>query len=153
MLLEVAPVLSFNRLFHIVFIVFRSENCEPLQILSANAYKSILSGCHWDIDMKQKCYRMPQWTCGSHGEQCPSIQNLSLAVWLFWCRHTVLVESRPFCMVLDLRLSFYCPLCYNSRAHCPLLQCLCTTSAILAGALYYFVVPSFKCEGKNSYIT
>ena len=50
--------------------------------------------------------------------------------------------------MLVLQLSFYCPLCYNSRAHCPLLQSLCTTSAILAGAHYYFVVPSFKCEGK-----
>ena len=33
---------------------------------------------------------------------------------------------------------------YNSRAHCPLLQCLRTTSAILAGAHSYFVVSSFK---------
>ena len=37
--------------------------------------------------------------------------------------------------------------CYNSTAHCPLLQCLRTTSAILAG-VYYLVVSSFKCEGK-----
>ena len=35
----------------------------------------------------------------------------------------------------DLQLSFYCPLC-------------CTTSAILAGAHSYFVISSFKCEGK-----
>ena len=42
------------------------------------------------------------------------------------------------------------PLCYNSRAHCPLLQCLCTTRAILAGANSYFVVSAFKCEGNNS---
>ena len=51
--------------------------------------------------------------------------------------------------MLDLQLSFYRPLCYN-RAHCPLLQCLNTISAILAGAHSYFVVSSFKCEGKNS---
>ena len=53
--------------------------------------------------------------------------------------------------LLDLQLSFYRPLCYNSRAHCPLLQCLRTTSAILAGAHSYFVVSSFKCEGNNSH--
>ena len=40
-------------------------------------------------------------------------------------------------------------LCYSSIANCPVLQCLCTTSAILAGAHSYFVV-SFKCEGNNS---
>ena len=39
---------------------------------------------------------------------------------------------------------------YNIRAHCPQLQCLHTTSAILAGSHSYFVVSSFKCEGKNS---
>ena len=49
-----------------------------------------------------------------------------------------------------LQLSFYHPLCYNSRANCPLLQCLCTKSGILAGTHSYFVVSSFKCEGKNS---
>ena len=61
----------------------------------------------------------------------------------------ILVESNPFFMALDLQLSFYCPLCYNSRAHCPLLQCLCTRSAILADAHTYFVVSSFKREGKK----
>ena len=30
------------------------------------------------------------------------------------------------------RMSFYRPLCYNSRVHCPLLQCLRTANAILA---------------------
>ena len=30
------------------------------------------------------------------------------------------------------------------------MQCLHTTSAILAGAHSYFVVSSFKCEGNNS---
>ena len=33
-----------------------------------------------------------------------------------------LVESHPFCTTLHLQLSFYRPLCYNCRAHCPLLQ-------------------------------
>ena len=56
--------------------------------------------------------------------------------------------SIPFYTMLDLQLNFYSPLCYNSRAHCPLLQCLRTTSAILAGVLSYFVVTSFKREGK-----
>ena len=58
--------------------------------------------------------------------------------------------SIPFCKILDLQPSFYCPLCYNSRAHCPLMQCLHTASAILAGAYFYFVVSAFKCKGKNS---
>ena len=58
--------------------------------------------------------------------------------------------SIPFCTTLDLQLSFYRSLCYNSRDHCPLLQCLRTTSAILAGAQPYFVVSLFKCEGENS---
>ena len=48
--------------------------------------------------------------------------------------------------MLDLQLSFYRFLCYNSGAHCPLLQCLFTTNAILAGAHSYFVV--FKSEKK-----
>ena len=51
--------------------------------------------------------------------------------------------------MLDLQLSFYHPLCYNSRALCPYCS-LCTTSTILAGAYSYFVVSSFKCEGENS---
>ena len=48
-----------------------------------------------------------------------------------------------------LKLTFYRPLCYNSRTHCSLLQCLRTSSAILAGAHSYFVLSSFKWEGKN----
>ena len=55
-------------------------------------------------------------------------------------RHAILVESHPFCTMIDLQLSFYRCLCYNSRAHCPLLQCVRTKSAILAGAHSYFVV-------------
>ena len=39
-------------------------------------------------------------------------------------------------------------LCLEDRTNCVILQCLCTTSAILAGAHSYFVVSSFKCEGK-----
>ena len=70
----------------------------------------------------------------------------SFAVRLFWCSHAVLVQSHPFYMTLNLQLSFFCPLCNNSTAHCPLLQYLHTTSAILAGAHSYFVVSSFKCE-------
>ena len=62
-----------------------------------------------------------------------------------------LVESHPFCTTLDLQLGFYRLLCCNSRAHCPLLQCL-RTSVILADAHSYFVVSSFKSEGKNSCI-
>ena len=52
--------------------------------------------------------------------------------------------SIPFYTTLYLQLSFYRPLCYNSSAHCPLLLCIRTTSAILAGAHSYFVVSSFR---------
>ena len=38
------------------------------------------------------------------------------------------------------RLSFYLPLCYNSRARCFLLQLLRTKNAVIAGAHSYFVV-------------
>ena len=64
------------------------------------------------------------------------------------CRHDVLVKSHAFCTTIDLQLNFYHPLCYNSRAQCLLLQCLHTTSALLAGAHSYFMVSSFKCERK-----
>ena len=59
-------------------------------------------------------------------------------------------SSIPFCTTLDLQLSFYRSLCYKRTAHCPLLKCLHTTSAILAGPHSYLVVSSFKCEWKNS---
>ena len=62
---------------------------------------------------------------------------------------SIQINSHSFCMTLDLQLSFYCPLCYNSRAHCPLLQCLYTTSIMLAGTHYYFVVSSFNCGKKK----
>ena len=43
-------------------------------------------------------------------------------------------------------------MCYNSRAHCPLLQCISTTIAILAGPhpylWYHYLGPIY--EGKNS---
>ena len=65
---------------------------------------------------------------------------------LFWFRHAVLVETHPFCMTLDLQLSFCCPLCYNSISHCPLLPCLHTTSAILSAAHSYLMVLSYKCN-------
>ena len=61
-----------------------------------------------------------------------------------------MTHSHAFCMMLDLQLSSYHPLCYNSTSHRSLLQCLRTTSAILAGAHSYFVVSSFKSEGKSS---
>ena len=60
----------------------------------------------------------------------------------------LLVESHPFCTTVKLK--FYRPLCYSSRPHCLLRQCLRTTSAILAGVHSYFAVSSFKCEGDNS---
>ena len=69
----------------------------------------------------------------------------SFIVWLFL--PVTQAVSIPFCTTLDLQLSSYHPLYYNSRAHYPLLQYL-RTSAILAGAHSYLVVSSFKCEGK-----
>ena len=83
----------------------------------------------------EKCQRMPQRACGSHGEQCGILKHFSLAI------TSILHDA-------DLQLSFYRSLCYNSRANCPLLQYLRSTSAILADAHSYFVVSSFKCEGK-----
>ena len=47
-------------------------------------------------------------------------------------------------------MSFYRPLYYNSRAHCPLQQCLRTTSATLAGPHSYVVISLFKREQKSS---
>ena len=44
------------------------------------------------------------------------------------CRYAVLVEAHTFCTTLDLQLSFYRPLCCNSRAPRPLLQSLLTTT-------------------------
>ena len=44
-----------------------------------------------------------------------------------------LVESHPLFTTIDLQLSFYRPLYYNSRAHSLLLQRLHTTSAIQFG--------------------
>ena len=52
----------------------------------------------------------------------------------FFCIYNYFININPFCTTLDLQLSFYRPLCYNSRAHCPLLQCVRTTSDILAGS-------------------
>ena len=63
--------------------------------------------------------------------------------------HAVLVESHSFCTMHEFQVSFYCPLGYNSRVQCPLLQCLHTTSAIVVGKHSYFVISSLKCEGKN----
>ena len=60
-----------------------------------------------------------------------------------------LKHSIPFCTMVDLQLSFYRPLCYKSRVHCPLLHDLRTKSAIPTGVHSYFVVSSFKCEGNN----
>ena len=65
--------------------------------------------------------------------------------------YSPLMESHPFCTTLDLQLSFCRPLCYNSRTHNPLQLCLHTTSALLAGVHFYFMVSSFKCEVKSSW--
>ena len=59
------------------------------------------------------------------------------------------LESYPVGTSLDLQLSFYRPMCYNSRAHCPLMQYQRTNNATLAGAHSYFVVSSFKRERKK----
>jgi hypothetical protein len=60
-------------------------------------------------------------------------------------------SSRVTCILHDawLRTEFYRPMCYNSWAHCSLLQCL-HASVILADVHSYFVASSFKWEGKNS---
>ena len=58
------------------------------------------------------------------------------------------IKSHPFYKTLDLQPNLFRPLCNNSIPHCPLLQCIHTTSTILAGAHSYVVVSSFKCEEK-----
>ena len=97
----------------------------------------------------------------SHWGIFDAFHNVGRGLWTLWgisagfilCEYRyrfLLIESHPFGTTLNLQLSFYQPLSYNSRAHCPLLQFLRTTSAILAGANYYFVKSLFKCEGRNS---
>ena len=52
--------------------------------------------------------------------------------------------------MLDLQMNLFCPLCYNSRAHCSLLQCLCILSDMLADTHSYFV-RSLNVREKNSF--
>ena len=61
-------------------------------------------------------------------------------------RHAIL----QFYTTRYCQFGFYHPLCYNSRAQCPLRQCLRIANAIIAGTDSYFVVSSFKREGKIS---
>ena len=91
---------------------------------------------------------MPQW---AHGFHKLTVAFSSISLSQYGCFYVgTLFLSRPFCTTLNLQLSFYLALWYNSRAHRPLLQCQRTKSIILAGAHSYFVVSSFKFEGKNS---
>ena len=73
---------------------------------------------------------------------------------VFLCRFLPVTQLVPIPIStnLDLQLSSYRSLCYNSRAHCPLLQFLHTTSAILPGAHSNFVVSSFKCDGNSCHV-
>ena len=86
----------------------------------------------------------------------PTVSTKSLWHSLAFLPHSMALiqpcfSSRVTSILHDASLTnFYCPLGYNSRAHCPILQCLRTISVILAGAHSYFVVQSFKCEGKDS---
>ena len=75
--------------------------------------------------------------------QLPTTWKASNTVGFSMCDF-VLVQSYQFCTTLDLKLSFYRPLCYNSRPHCTLLEFLRVTSVILAGAHSYFLVLSFE---------
>ena len=93
---------------------------------------------------------MPQWGCGNHGEHFHTHASPGGLPYFREDAQQAGIESNPFCMTLDLQLSFYRSLCYNSRPYCPLLQCLRTTSTILAGAHFNFVISTFKCEWKNS---
>ena len=97
----------------------------------------------------RECHNELVEAMGNNAHLVTVLQHFSLTVWLFLCTLTVLVELHPFYAMLDVQLNFYYPLCYYSRAHCSLLQCLCTTSAILADTHFYFVVSLFKYEGKK----
>ena len=102
----------------------------------------ISSFCHPRIG----CIKIPvlRWR---NAKECHSER---VTVLLFSYRHIFLVELHIFFTTFDLLLSFYRSLRYNTRDHCPLLQCLNSTNVVIAGANPYFVVLSFKCEGKNS---
>ena len=80
-----------------------------------------------------------KYICVTNDEVLPTMRKVSNTTMCEFSRLFVLVESHPFCTMLDLQLSFYRLLNNKSRAHCPLLQYLHTTSAILAGAQSYFV--------------
>ena len=67
-----------------------------------------------------------------NADECLPLKSYGWSVFLCLFLPVTQAVSIPLCTMLDLQLSFYYPLCYNSRAHCPLLQCVCTTSAILA---------------------
>ena len=89
--------------------------------------------------------RMRQWACGAVPFRTELSRGGPHSIMYARC------SSRVTSILHDgwLTTKFILPfVCYNSRAHCPLLQCLRTTSAILAGTHSYFVVSSFKCEGK-----
>ena len=103
--------------------------------------------CVWKLNKPFQSARsvFPSWRfCESVKQPVPhSFHKLtvafsrfsSLALRLFLCRHTVLVESDPFCTTLDLQLSS------NSRAHWPLLQSyMASTCVILADAHSYFLI-------------
>ena len=90
--------------------------------------------------------------CGTPFNAILGISRCSLKIlWMVrFSMPVTQVVSIPICTTLDLQLSFYRPLCCINRAHRPILQCLLSTSAILAGADCYFMISSFKCEEKNS---
>ena len=103
---------------------------------------SVVSQASW-------MWLVPQWVCGRHliplGSPCVNFE-------ISWFIAIIgLVKSSILHDAWFIKLSFYWLLSYDSRAHCSLLQFLRSTTAILAGAYSYFVLSSFKFEGKNSY--
>ena len=92
---------------------------------------------------------MSQWVCGSRGKQCPSVQNCYEVGRCVSERTRNKRESHPFCTTLNAQLSSIA-LCVVIVELTALYCSVRSTSAILGGAHSYFVISSFKCEGKNS---
>ena len=69
--------------------------------------------------------------CGTHFDEGLPLKPYEWSVFLCLFLPVTQAVFIPLYMMLDLQLSFYRLVCYKSRAHCSLLQCLHTTSAIL----------------------
>ena len=98
----------------------------------------------WGRNARECLYRREFFPSASRSTLWHSLAFLSrsIAILMLSC-----CSSRVTSILYDLWVSI--ALYYDRRVHCPLLQCLRTRSAILAGTHSYFVVSAFKYEGKK----